>query len=212
MKKRNVTGKSIVAAVFGVFLVGIGLAFNNCAGFGNDPIGIVYDGIRSIGGMDQVRLGMASNLVNLSLLALLFFVGRRYINVGTFVYLLPYGFCVDAGNFLYRALVHSESFGVRIAFSAAGCMLLCLGVAIYITVDIGVDPFTGVVLVLRDVLKKEYQYVKIGFDIAMIVLGTVLGGKLGLVTVITALVVGPGIQFFSGILRKYWWKTEYETE
>ena len=71
MKKRNVTEKSIVAAVFGVFLVGIGVAFNNCAGFGNDPIGIVYDGIRSIGGMDQVRLGMASNLVNLSLLALL---------------------------------------------------------------------------------------------------------------------------------------------
>ena len=91
-------------------------------------------------------------------------------------------------------------------FSVIGCMLLCLGVAIYITVDIGVDPFTGVVLVLTDVLKKEYRYVKMGFDFTMVILGTVLGGKLGVVTVLTALLVGPVIQFFMNILKKYWLK------
>ena len=87
-----------------------------------------------------------------------------------------------------------------------GCVLLSLGVAIYITVDIGVDPFTGVVLVLRDVLKKEYRYVKIGFDVTMVILGTLLGGRLGVVTVVTALAVGPVIQFFTKILKKYWLK------
>lgn len=206
MEQGKITGKSILAAVFGVLLVGIGVAFNNCAGFGNDPVGIVYDGIRNIGGMDQAQLGIASNVVNLSLLVLLFFVGKRYVSVGTFVYLIPYGFCVDAGNFLYRLLAVSESTGVRVAFSVTGCTLLCLGVAIYITVDIGVDPFTGIVLVLRDLLKKEYRYIKIGFDITMIIIGTVLGGKLGAVTLLTAVAVGPLIQFFNGLLKKYWLK------
>lgn len=87
-----------------------------------------------------------------------------------------------------------------------GCVLLSLGVAIYITVDIGVDPFTGVVLVLRDVLKKEYRYVKIGFDLTMVILGTLLGGRLGVVTVVTALAVGPVIQFFTRLLKKYFIK------
>ena len=87
-------------------------------------------------------------------------------------------------------------------------MLLCMGVAVYITVDIGVDPFTGVVLLIRDRLNKEYRYVKIGFDIAMIVIGTALGGKLGAVTIITAFAAGPAIQFFSEQLKKYWMKTE----
>lgn len=208
MKQGEITGKNILAAAFGVLLVGIGVAFNNCAGFGNDPIGIVYDGIRNAGGMDQAQLGMASNVVNLSLLVLLFFIGRHYLSVGTFVYLLPYGFCVDAGNLLYRQLAWSEGTGGRILFSVIGCSLVCLGVAIYITVDIGVDPFTGIVLVLRDRLKKEYRYVKIGFDVTMIVVGTALGGKLGLVTVITAFAVGPVIQFFSGLLKTYWVKPE----
>ena len=206
MAKRKITGKSILAAAFGVLLVGVGVAFNNCAGFGNDPVGIVYDGIRSISGMNQAQLGMASNAVNIVLLVFLFFVGRRYVSVGTFVYLLPYGFCVDLGNFLYGLHGASEDIWVRVVFSVLGCVLLSLGVAIYITVDIGVDPFTGVVLVLRDVLKKEYRYVKIGFDLTMVILGTLLGGRLGVVTVVTALAVGPVIQFFTRLLKKYFIK------
>ena len=206
MEKRKITGKSILAAAFGVLLVGVGVAFNNCAGFGNDPVGIVYDGIRSISGMNQAQLGMASNAVNIVLLVFLFFVGRRYVSVGTFVYLLPYGFCVDLGNFLYGLHGASEDIWVRVVFSMLGCVLLSLGVAIYITGDIGVDPFTGVVLVLRDVLKKEYRYVKIGFDLTMVILGTLLGGRLGVVTVVTALAVGPVIQFFTRLLKKYFIK------
>lgn len=202
MEWSKVTGKKILAATFGVLLVGIGVAFNNCTGFGNDPIGIVYDGIRSITGMNQAQLGMASNVVNVVLLVFLFFAGRRYVSVGTFVYLIPYGFCVDLGTFLYHQLAFSDAFLLRIVFSVIGCTFLCLGVAIYITVDIGVDPFTGLVLVLWGVIKKEYRYVKIGFDLAMVVLGTVLGGKLGVVTVVTALAVGPIIQIFMGVLKK----------
>ncbi len=37
----------------------------------------------------------------------------------------------------------------------------------------------------------------------MVVLGTVLGGKLGVVTVVTALAVGPIIQIFMGVLKKF---------
>lgn len=203
MEQGKITGKSIIAALIGILLVGVGVAFNNCAGLGNDPVGIIYDGMRNVGGMSQEQLGTASNVVNVILLVLLFFTGRHYVSIGTFVYLLPYGLCVDVGNYLYRHLAFSEGMGAKILFSAAGCLLLYLGVSIYIAVDIGVDPFTGIVLVLRDKLKKEYRTVKIGFDITLILLGTVLGGKLGAVTIITALTAGPVIQFFSGILKKY---------
>jgi len=203
MEQGKITGKSVAAALIGIFLVGVGIAFNNCAGLGNDPVGIVYDGMRNVGGMSQEQLGMASNIVNIALLIVLFFIGRRYVSIGTFVYLLPYGFCVDAGTHLYQLLAFSDGMAAKIIFSIAGCLLLYLGVSIYIAVDIGVDPFTGIVLVIRDKLKKEYRIVKIGFDITMIVLGTVMGGKLGAVTIITALSAGPLIQFFSEILKKY---------
>ena len=197
------TVKSVIIALIGVLLVGVGVAFNNCAGLGNDPIGIVYDGIRSVTGMNAEQLGLASNIVNAVLAILVFLTGRKYISVGTLVYFLPYGFFVELGILLYQILApKTGGLAVQIAFSVAGCALLYLGAAIYTTMDIGVDPFTGVVLVIRDAVKKEYRMVKVVFDISMIVLGTVLGGKLGAVTIITALTAGPVIQFFSGKLQR----------
>lgn len=186
----------ILAAVLGVFFVGVGVAFNNCAGLGNDPVGIVYDGIRNAAGLSAEQLGVASNIVNISLVLALWWIGRRYISIGTIIYFLPYGFFVSIGERIYRVLVHADTMAVRIGFSVMGCLLLYLGVAIFIVVDIGVDPFTGIVLVICDKIKKEYRFVKIAFDIAMILLGTVLGGTLGVVTVATALAGGPVIQFF----------------
>ena len=203
MEQGKVTAKSVLIALIGVLLVGVGVAFNNCAGLGNDPVGIVYDGIRSVTGMGAEQLGLASNIVNLSLALLVFFTGRKYISVGTLVYFLPYGFFVELGILLYQFLApETGGLAVQIAFSVVGCLLLYLGVAVYITMDIGVDPFTGIVLVIRDAVKKEYRIVKIIFDITMIILGTVLGGKLGAVTIITALTAGPVIQFFSGKLHR----------
>ncbi len=188
--------KKILAAVVGVFFIGVGVAFNNCAGLGNDPVGIVYDGIRNTAGLSTAQLGMASNAVNIFLVLLLWVIGRRYISIGTIIYFLPYGSFVSIGERIYRALAHTETITVRIGFSVVGCLLLYLGVAIFIVVDIGVDPFTGIVLVICDKIKKEYRYVKIAFDISMILLGTVLGGTLGIVTIVTALTGGPVIQFF----------------
>ncbi|OUP19390.1 hypothetical protein B5F29_08630 [Lachnoclostridium sp. An196] len=203
MEQGKVTAKSVLIALIGVLLVGVGVAFNNCAGLGNDPVGIVYDGIRNVTGMGAEQLGLASNIVNLSLALLVFFTGRKYISVGTLVYFLPYGFFVELGILLYQLLApETGGLAVQIAFSVVGCLLLYLGVAVYITMDIGVDPFTGIVLVIRDAVKKEYRIVKIIFDITMIILGTVLGGKLGAVTIITALTAGPVIQFFSGELHR----------
>ncbi|MBO5098185.1 MAG: hypothetical protein J6B96_07735 [Agathobacter sp.] len=203
--KRKITIQQILAALVGIFCVSVGVAFNNCAGWGNDAIGMLYDGIRVAFGMTSEQLGMASNVVNISLTVLLFLLARKYVSIGTFVYLLPYGFFVSIGTTLYPMIFASEMTLVRILGSVVGCVLLCFGVAIYIVLDIGVDPFTGIVLFFADITKKEYRIIKIIFDLTLIVIGAILGGQLGAVTLITAIAVGPTIQFFAGLIRRWRW-------
>ncbi len=201
-KKINVNIPAIILAFVGIVLVGVGVAFNAAAALGNDPVGIMYDGIRSILGLTSEELGFASNLVNIALMVLVFFTGRHYINIGTFVYIIPYGFIVSLGGKLYHLIFQVQTFPIQVLGAVIGCLLLYTGVAMYITADIGLDPFTGIVMVLRDRLKKEYRYVKIGFDISCILIGTLLGGKLGVITIITALSAGPVIQFLSDQMNK----------
>lgn len=202
MEEGKISFSAILAALVGVLLIGIGVAFNNCTGLGNDSVGIVYDGIRVFFGLSQSQLDWVSNAVNGGILVLLLFAGRKYVSVGTLVYFVPYGMCINIGNKLYEILVKAEGPGTQIAFSAAGCFLLYLGVAMFITMDIGVDPFTGVVLLLAEKTGKEFRTVKMIFDFVMIILGWSLGGRAGMVTIVTALTAGPCIQYFAGLLRK----------
>ena len=55
---------------------------------------------------------------------------------------------------------------------------------------------------LTEKLKKEYRFVKIGFDLVMILIGWALGGKVGVVTLLTAVTAGPCIQFFNQKIKQ----------
>ena len=98
---KTIKTNRLVLAAAGILLVGTGIAFNAGAALGNDPIGIVYDGIRNTAGFSPQQLGMASNFVNFVLAAVVFLMGRRYINIGTFIYILPYGAIVSLGTCRY---------------------------------------------------------------------------------------------------------------
>lgn len=200
MKKEKTIKMTLAAA--GIILVGTGVAFNAAAALGNDPIGMVYDGIRNAADLSPGQLGMASNIVNIVLVLAVFFLGRHYVNIGTFIYIIPYGFIVNLGGRLYHILFQVQTLPLRIIGATAGCLLLYIGVALYITADIGLDPFTGMVMVIRDRVGKEYRTVKVCFDIGCIILGFSLGGRLGVITVITAMSAGPVIQFFADVTQR----------
>lgn len=193
---------SIVLAIVGIFFIGTGVAFNAAAALGNDPIGIMYDGIRNVAKLSPEQLGMASNIVNISLVVLVLLLNRHYINIGTLIYIVPYGTIVDMGRKVYYVMFKVQTLPTQIIGAGLGCLFLYLGVAMFIVADIGLDPFTGIVMVLRDKCKKEYKVVKICFDIVCILIGFILGGKIGIITILTAATAGPVIQLFADCIKK----------
>ena len=199
MKPGKISVATILVALIGVFFCGAGVGINNMASLGNDSVGILYDGFLNTFGLE---LSMASNIVNISLVVLLLFIGRKFVSLGTIIYLVPYGLCVSAGISIANVLRFSDSLAASIMLAVVGSLILCMGIALFIVIDIGVDPFTGVVLVLVEKLKKEYKFVKIGFDISCIIIGFLLGGKAGVVTLVLAVCLGPSIQFFVKLFTK----------
>ena len=202
----SLLGKIPIALV-GVALVGFGLAFNSTAGLGNDAVAVLYDGVRNTLGLQVDKLGLVTNLVNFILITVVFFLGRKYINIGTFIYALPMGNFVNIGFKLYEILNIPSTLGGRILTSFCGCSMLFLGIGIFIAVDIGMDPCTGVIMLVRDKIKGQYKTAKIICDIISLALGFSFGGKVGVVTVIAALIAGPAIQkisevFNNKVLRK----------
>jgi uncharacterized membrane protein YczE len=83
--------------------------------------------------------------------------------------------------------------------SFCGYTMLFVGVGIFIAVNIGMDPVTGVIMLVRDKIKREYKSSKIICDVISLVIGFTLGGKVGAATFIAAFIAGPIIQKVSEI-------------
>ena len=196
------TPKTIALALLGIFLVCMGVAFNNNTQLGNDPVGIIYDGLRTTFHLEQAQLGTVSNYLNVVLIIGLFFMGRHYASWGTLMYLVPYGVFVSIGSALYPMIFTSTTLLGRSLGGLVGISLYYLGISLFVAADIGVDPFSGFMLTLRDKTGWGMRRSKITFDGALIIMGVLLGGKFGIITILTALTTGPTIQALSSIFRK----------
>lgn len=196
------TPKTIALALLGIFLVCMGVAFNNNTQLGNDPVGIIYDGLRTTFHLEQAQLGTVSNYLNVVLIIGLFFMSRHYASWGTLMYLVPYGVFVSIGSALYPMIFTSTTLLGRSLGGLVGISLYYLGISLFVAADIGVDPFSGFMLTLRDKTGWSMRRSKITFDGALIIMGVLLGGKFGIITILTALTTGPTIQALSSIFRK----------
>lgn len=198
----RITPKKLFVSIIGIALVCIGVAFNNNTMFGNDPVGMVYDGIRNTLNYNQAELGVVSNYINIGLILILLFFGRRYVNIGTLLYLIPYGLLVTFGSQLYQFLFDNDIYFHRILGGLIGCTFYYIGISLFVASNIGVDPFTGLMLTLRDKTKWSMRRAKVTMDICLIVIGFLLGGKFGIITILTALTTGPAIQYLSQLFEE----------
>lgn len=208
----RITPKRIMISIIGIALVCVGVAFNNNTLFGNDPVGMFYDGIRNTFNYSRAELGLVSNYINIGLILLLLFFGRKYVNIGTFLYLIPYGLLVSFGGSLYHFLFDNSIFFHRVLGGIAGVSMYYVGIGLFVASNIGVDPFNGLMLTMRDKTRWSMSRAKVTMDLGLIVIGTLLGGTFGIITLITALTTGPAIQYLSKFFEDKFLKEKPKTE
>ena len=194
--------KKMILALIGVAIAGIGVSFNSNAGLGNDPIAVFFDGLRHAMHLSNSQLGVATNLANVCLFILVFIFGRKYIHIGTLIYTLLIGLFVDIGSKIYHTIQIPHVLWWQICSSACGCGMLFLGIAVFISVDIGLDPWTGAVMTLTDITHRPYRLNKVIFDLVVLTIGLLLGGAVGVTTVISAFIGGPAIQKLSNFISR----------
>lgn len=195
----NIFIKKVIVAFTGIMFMGFGIAFNSIASFGNDPISVLYDGIRNFA---SISLGTASTVVNCVLLLIILLVDRHYINIGTFLYTFTLGLFINWGTEVYAFFKLPESTIVRVFSSILGCLFLFIGIAVYIVVDFGLDTWSGITVIASEKLSISYKFVKIAMDVICLSVGAVLGGIMGITTVLAALAGGPLIENFRKMLDK----------
>ena len=92
---------------------------------------------------------------------------------------------------------------VKIIVNILGCVILAFGMTIVIKSAAGTGPNDLVAIVISDKLKFKFSIVRVVVDLCFAGIGFLLGGTVGLGTIICAFVVGPVAGLFLPINEKW---------
>ena len=137
----------LIICLLGLFLIGIGAAFNIKASWGSDPITVFYEGLSLTSGLG---IDFTINIINFVLIILVYLMNKKYVNIGTAIYLLALGPFVKLGIFLYDLCSFPGSPCFRLAISLVGCLFAFIGISLFIVAEIGIDPWTALAIIISD--------------------------------------------------------------
>lgn len=192
----------LVILLAGLTVAHFGVTLFLLANLGADPFNVlvqgVYQTLARVTGWTFLTHGRVHIALCFVIIAALLFIDRSYIMPGTVVCMLCGGPIIDLFTLLLSApfAAYITSFWLKLAVLAAGCVILALGMSIVIKSDAGTGPNDLVGLVISDKLHKKFGIVRVLCDLAFVLAGWLLGGQVGVGTLVCAVLVGFVADFF----------------
>lgn len=187
----------VVILFIGLIIAHLGVSLFLRADLGSDPFNVMIQGLSRNIDLELMSHGNTHMAVSILIILILLFVDRSYIKIGTLICMFCGGPIIDVFNLLLGNMITPEShMALRIVSNAAGCIILACGMSIVIKSDAGTGPNDLVGVVISDKLKRKFSLVRMCVDGCFLVLGWLLGGSVGLGTVICLFLVGPVAGFF----------------
>ena len=139
-----------------------------------------------------LTIGQWSIIVGLVVL-LLWIPLREKPGIGTVSNVLVIGVSLDA---FLRVLPVLDSFAPRILFLVIGIVINGAATAAYIGARFGSGPRDGLMTGLVRRTGGSIRLVRTGIEVAVVIIGWILGGNFGPGTILFALTIGPVIHVF----------------
>ena len=198
--------------MLGLVIAHFGVTLFLISNLGADPFNVFVQGIyRTIGSKlpeDLLPTGFLTHgrthiAISLLIILILLIVDRSYIKIGTIICMVCGGPIIDFFTKLIGFVLPQElpiwGRGLMLVF---GCIILAYGMTIVIKSDAGTGPNDLVAVVISDKTKVKFGIVRLCVDGVFALIGFLLGGILGIGTLVCIALVGPVAGLFMPINEK----------
>jgi uncharacterized membrane protein YczE len=173
----------------GLLLYGLAAALQVRSGLGLDPWDVFHQGLsRHIG----LAIGTVVIVVGAAVL-LLWIPLRQWPGLGTISNAILIGLSM---NWSLALLPHGGALGWRIVEMVSGILLCGVATGMYIGAAFGPGPRDGLMTGLARRSGHSIRLVRTGIEVTVLAAGWILGGTVGIGTVLYAVSIGPLAQFF----------------
>lgn len=202
--------KRIILFFLGMSIIQLGVALFLKTNIGSDPFTVFTQGlsmslnktglkdfslVQMLAGKSEVTPGIANMIILMVLFLIILFTEKKRIKIGTLICVVGVGPIIDLGvNIISYFPVESYNYVIKMILLLAGCFIIAIGFLILSASNLGVAPNDIIPFIIQDKTKIEYRWIRISLDAIFLIGGFLLGGKVGIGTIIAMLSQGPFIQ------------------
>ncbi|GAB2559925.1 membrane protein YczE [Nocardia heshunensis] len=188
--------RRLLALYVGLWLYGFSMAVMIRAALGLDPWDVFHQGVAR-----QVPLSFGTIVAITGAVVLLAWIPlRQWPGLGTVSNVVVIGVSVDAGLWLLPEL---QGLPVRIAAMGAAVLLNAIATVLYIGAGMGPGPRDGLMTGLVRRTGKPVWLIRTGLEATVLSVGWILGGSVGVGTLVYAFGIGPLIQLMIPFVDRF---------
>lgn len=176
-----------VALLTGLCSYGVSMAMMVRADLGLDPWDVLHQGLSR---HTPMTIGVASAVVGAAVL-LAWIPLRNRPGIGTVANVIVIAVTVDAGLVLLDA---PQSMPARVALMLGAVLLNAVATVLYVGAGLGAGPRDGLMTGLVARTGLSVRRIRSGIEVTVLAAGWLLGGSVGVGTVVYALGIGPLVQ------------------
>ena len=195
----NISLKTLMSFI-GITILSMGATFLRGGGVGMDPFTALNMGISN---HLHIGLGIFQLAFNFVIFLFILWLDRKKIGIGTFLNMVLVGFEIQGFDILYKQWFGSRSgFFVIAADLIIGLLLFTLGASLYMGPNLGVAPYDAIAPIITSKTNLPYRWVRVAQDVLFMVCGWLVGGPVGIATIIVAFFTGPLISWWDSHVSK----------
>lgn len=197
MKKLSETIKKLLLFLMGISIIQFGVALFLRMNIGSDPFTVFTQGLANTLnnlGMN-VTTGTANRIILVVLFSIILLLNKNHIKIGTIICVIGVGPIIDLGVRVVSVLpVESYSYLLKMFLIALVCFIIAIGFSILSATKVGVAPNDIIPFIIKERINCEYRWIRICMDAFLLIGGFMLGGTVGVGTIIAMATTGPFIQ------------------
>ena len=181
--------------IFGLFIFGIGDSLLIITGLGNAPWSVLAQGISL---NSPLSVGEATFFISLTVLA--FWIPLKQLpGLGTLANILVIAVAIEIG---LAFIPEVDNLALKYFYIFSGIALVGIGSALYITCGLGTGPRDGLMTGLHYKTGIRVGRVRLGIELTALIIGTLLGGTVGIGTALFALLIGQSVAISLGVVDR----------
>ena len=197
MKKLSEATKRIIIFLIGMSIIQFGVALFLRMNIGSDPFTVFTQGLaNTLNNLGvNATTGTANRIILIVLFSIILLLNKSHIKIGIMICVVGVGPIIDLGVSMVSILpVESYNYLLKMFLIALGCFIIAIGFSMLSATKVGVAPNDIIPFIIKERTNWEYRWIRILMDAVLLISGFMLGGTVGVGTIIAMATTGPFIQ------------------